>query len=297
MKTSDIKNISESVIDRGESVLNWIRQPKEETRNFLIDIVENHKELTTQEKAALMYNSRKFTKEYANSKFIYEQAKKHFNNQSQQECFEEDWLHYFFDKAEKVSNKSMQFIWSKLLDGEFNKPGSVSRKLMHIISIMDVNSAKSFQTFCLYIFERYGLMRSYDTEAAFIPRGFYIDSFDFMLKVEKWLSVAEYSDYKNLAIELTMNTGELNSLENLGLIQKVPEGSCQLPLVYSLEDSIARIVPLEDNELPLGQYSFTQEGKQLYKILNKFGNKAVLIILENYLLSLNKKFAIKLAKK
>lgn len=297
MEINDIKNISESIANKGESVLDWVRQPKEEARNFLIDMIKKHDEITIQEKAALIYNSRKFTKEYANSKYIYEQARKHFASQSQEENFDEDWLHFFFDKAEKVSSKSMQYIWSKLLAGEFNKPGSVSRKLMHIISIMDANAAKSFQTFCLYVFERYGLVRSYDTEAVLIPSGFYTNSFDFMLSIEKWLSLSGYSDYKELALELTMNTGELNSLENLGLIQRVPDSNIQISLVYTLDDSFAYITPLENSELPLGQYSLTQEGKQLYNILNKAGNKAVLVIIENYLLSLNKKIFIEIYTK
>lgn len=294
MEINDIKNITESIANKGESVLDWVRQPKEEARNFLIDMIKKHDELTTKEKAALIYNSRKFTKEYVNSKNIYEQARKHFDSQSQAENPDEDWLHFFFDKAEKVSSKSMQYIWSKLLAGEFNKPGSVSRKLMHIISIMDANAAKSFQTVSLYVFKRNGLLSAYDTKAMIIPSGFYINSFDFMLNVEKWLSLSGYPNYKDIALELTMNTGELNSLENLGLIQRVPDSNIQIPLIYTLDDSYAYITPYDNSELPLGQYAFTREGKQLYNILNIIGNKAVLLIMENYFLSLDKKFSIEI---
>ncbi len=187
IEISDIKDISDSVVEKAGNILEWLSQPKEEAREYLLNIIKEDSNLTEQEKASLIYNSRKFTREYANSKKIYEQAKKQFNTYGHEDSIDDDWLHFFFDKAGKVSNESMQVIWSKLLAGEFNKPGSISRKLMHIISIMDVHSAKSFQTFSLYIFERYGLLRSYDTKAAFIPEGFYINSFDFLLKVEKWL--------------------------------------------------------------------------------------------------------------
>ncbi len=293
IEISDIKDISNSIVEKSENIFEWLNEPKEESRQYLLKIVEEDSNLTEQEKASLIYNSRKFTREYANSKKIYEQAKKQFNTHGYENNIDDDWLHFFFDKAGKVSNESMQIIWSKLLAGEFNKPGSISRKLMHIISIMDVHSAKSFQTFSLYIFERYGLLRTYDTKAAIIPDGFHINSFDFLLKVEQWLSLAGYSNYKDLALELTMNTGELNSLENLGLVQRIPDSNCGIPLIYSLEDSkVVYIKPLDNDELPLGQYSLTQEGNQLYNILNINGNSAVLVIIENYLLSLNKKFTI-----
>lgn len=288
-----IQDITDDVIEKASNVLEWFNQPKEEARGYLTDLIKKDTAITPQEKVALIYNSRKFTREYANSKRIYEQAKSHFNPHTKVDDIDNDWLHFFFDKAEKVSNEGMQVIWAKLLAGEFNKQGSISRKLIHIISIMDVHSARSFQTFCLYVFERYGLMTAYDTEAVLIPTGFYENSFDFRLKVEEWLKQDRYEDYRDLAGDITMNAGELNSLENLGLVQKVPDGKCGIPLMYTLEnEEINYVVPQNDNEIPLGQYAFTQEGKQLYKILNKAGDKAVLKVIEQYLLSKDIKFTI-----
>lgn len=290
---ADVKNISDDVIEKTENILDWINQPKEEARGFLLDIIKNDKELTLKQKSTLIYHSRKFTREYSNSKEIYEQAKTQFSEHTNEDGMDNDWLHFFFDKAEKVSNKSMQIIWSKMLAGEFNKPGSISRKLMHIISVMDVNSAKSFQTLCLYVFERYGFRTNYNSDALFIPSGFYTNSFEFMLNVEKWLSEDGYSNYKELALKLTMTTGELNSLENLGLIQMVPAMSCGVKLIYSLgNNQAAYFTPQEDDEIPLGTYSLTQEGEQLYKILNINGDKAIVTIMEEYLLSINKKILI-----
>lgn len=288
-----IQGIADDVIEKTGNVLEWFNQPKEEAREYLLDLIKKDAEITPQEKAALIYNSRKFTREYANSKRIYEQAKSHFSPHAQGDEIDGDWLHFFFDKAEKVSNESMQVIWAKLLAGEFNKQGSISRKLIHIISIMDVHSAKSFQTFCLYVFERYGFVTAYDTEAVLIPAGFYENSFDFRIRVEEWLKQAGYEDYRDLAGDITMSAGELNSLENLGLVQKVPDSKCGITLMCSLaNDEVVYITPQDDNEIPLGQYAFTQEGKQLYKILNKSGNKEVLKVIEMYLLSMNIKFVI-----
>lgn len=152
IEKDEIKEILNSAVEKTENVLEWINQPKEAAREYLLDIIKKDAMLTTQEKASLIYNSRKFTREYANSKCIYEQAKCNFDNRNSQRNVDDDWLHFFFDKAGKVSNASMQNIWAKLLAGEFNNPNSISKKLIHIISIMDVREAQAFRTFCLYTF-------------------------------------------------------------------------------------------------------------------------------------------------
>ena len=278
-KKECIVKLSEKAIDTTENVLSWLNKPKEEARLQLVNIISDNTKLTAKEKIALIYHSRKLVKEYANLSTIYEQAKKQIDIDENQTDIDDDWLHFFFDKAEKVSNESMQFLWSKLLAGEFNKPGSVSRKLLHIISIMDIHSARSFQTFSLYVFERYQMFTSsYNTEAVMIPFGFYENSFDFMKKTEKWLKEAGYSDYKDLALNLTMNEGELNSLENLGLVQNIAENKCGIPLIYNLNGEKIMLSPEDNYDFPLGKYSFTQEGMQLYQIINGSGNEVALTI-------------------
>ena len=287
-----IASLSEKAIDKANGFAKWFRTPREEARNYLVELIQEDTKLTEKEKVNLIFHSRKVLHECTNSRTVYEEAKKLFNSDVNEDEVDEDWLHFFFDKAEKVSNKSMQKLWAKMLADEFNKPGSISRKLMHIISIMDSHSARSFQTFCLYVFERYGLFTpNYDTKTVLIPKGFYTDSFDFMRKTEEWLKNANFDNYKDLALNLTMNTGELNSLENLGLIQQVPENICQIPLIYRINDSKqVYLLPQDDSGFPLGAYSFTTEGKQLYDIINIDGNKACLEIVLQYLKLCNVKY-------
>lgn len=77
------------------------------------------------------------------------------------------------------------------------------------------------------------------------------------------------------------------------MVQRVPEHNCGITLIYTSENNkVVYIKPLDDNELPLGQYSLSQEEEQLNNILKKYGNSVVLVIIENYLPSLNKKFTI-----
>lgn len=294
-KIETVTNVSDKVGKNVKGILSWFNLPKEEARSNLVKLIKES-DLPEDEITSLIFNSRKLAREYSNSKKIYEQAKQHFKDHSNKKIPDDDWLHFFFDKAQKVSNSDLQQIWSQLLVGEFNQPGSISRKLMHIISIMDANSAISFQTFSYYVFERHKLMfASYDTEAVLIPAGFYIDSFDFMLKTEKWLNDSGYSNYKELALNLTMNTGELNSLENLGLIQKVADSKCEIPLIYRLDKNKAAFLsPKEGFGFPLGQYALTPEGKQLYQIIGGTGNEAVLKIITEYLHSIDINYTVQM---
>ena len=275
----------EKIIDIPTRVISWLNAPKEEAREHLLTLIKENQNLTPEQQASLIYNSRKLSREYANSKTIYEKGKKQLNNSAKESEIDDDWMHFFFDKAGKVSNESMQLIWARLLAGEFSQPGSISRKLMHILSIMDVSSAHSFRTFCNYVFERKNLFTSsYSTEAVIIPDGFYIECLDFVLKSEDWLRDAGFLNYKDLAIDLTMNTGELNSLENLGLVQKVSNGYCEIPLIYHISESKEfHLVPRYDASFPLGIYSFTAEGRQLYNIIGSTGCEASFEIIKQYL--------------
>lgn len=286
--------LAEKAINKAGSVLEWFRTPSEEARNNLLGLIQKNEKLTPQEQTALIYKSRKLVREYANSKIIYEEAKRHFEEEPKEGCVDEDWLHFFFDKAEKVSSQSMQMLWAKLLAGEFNKPGSISRKLMHIISIMDVASAKSFQTFCYYIFEPKRLFRtSYKDYSVLLPKGFYEDCFDFLIDVEKWLDAAGYENYRDLSIQLTMTNGELNSLENLGLIQQRQETKSGVPLLYNIDEkTYSWLIPNDDGEFPMGKYTFTTEGEQLYAIIKGNGNAACLEIVIQYLIKSGVDFSV-----
>lgn len=288
-----IMNASDKAINHVESIFSWFEKPHEEARNYLVKLIESS-ELTPEESASLIYNSRKLVREYANSRKIYEQAKKCFNLSTGAKAVDEDWLHFFFDKAQKVSNEGLQFIWANLLAGEYNKPGSISRKLMHIISIMDANSAHSFQTLSKYVFKPRMLFEpKYSTETVIIPEGFYTDSFNFRIKSERWLEEAGFNEYRELAGDITMTEGELNDLENLGLIQCVQEAGIKISVFYTLPDNkTVCVTPGDDDELPHGKYALTLEGNQLYSLINPFGNEAALTLTLRNLRELNIRFDV-----
>jgi Protein of unknown function (DUF2806). len=65
----------------------------------------------------------------------------------------EDRIAFFFDKARLVSDEQMQVLWAKLLAGEAEKPGSLSRRTIDIVSKLDAIDASAFSLLCGYAWD------------------------------------------------------------------------------------------------------------------------------------------------
>jgi len=61
---------------------------------------------------------------------------------------EKDWLVDFFDKSRIVSDEEMQSLWSSILAGEANKPGTYSKRTLHLMASLDKGDALLFTKLC-----------------------------------------------------------------------------------------------------------------------------------------------------
>ncbi len=61
---------------------------------------------------------------------------------------ENDWLVNFFDKSRIVSNNEMQELWSRVLAGEANLPGTYSKRTVNFLSDLDKSEADLFTKLC-----------------------------------------------------------------------------------------------------------------------------------------------------
>jgi len=59
-----------------------------------------------------------------------------------------DWITNFFDKSRIVSNNDMQALWSRVLAGEANAPGTFSRKTVNLLGDLDKSDAQLFTMLC-----------------------------------------------------------------------------------------------------------------------------------------------------
>ena len=64
------------------------------------------------------------------------------------EMLDDDWVVNFFDKCRNISNEDMQTLWSGILTGEANHPGSFSRKTVNLVADLEKSDAEQFTNLC-----------------------------------------------------------------------------------------------------------------------------------------------------
>jgi hypothetical protein len=69
---------------------------------------------------------------------------------AQPDAIEDDWVTNFFDKSRIVSDTEMQDLWSRVLAGEANAPGTYSKRTVNFLSDLDKFDAQLFSKLCGY---------------------------------------------------------------------------------------------------------------------------------------------------
>ncbi len=87
----------------------------------------------------------------ANIEAITAQAASQLDESAKTDNLEEDWIAHFFDKCDKVSDAEMQTLWSSLLAGEAQNPGTYSKRTVDFVATMDKKDAELFTNFCQFV--------------------------------------------------------------------------------------------------------------------------------------------------
>ena len=159
------------------------------------------------------------------------------------ESIEDDWIVNFFDKSRIVSDKELQDLWSRVLAGEANAPGTYGKRTVNFLSDLDKSEAEVFTKLC-------GFGWQFEE---FMPL-----IFDFKAGI-----------YNKYGIDF----GALIHLDSIGLLHFEPNSGF---LLIDLSKSIVsryfgrqlRLnLPKEtDNELKIGKVVLTRIGEELAPI-------------------------------
>lgn len=182
-------------------------------------------------------------KKQNNIESIIEKSISQISSDAKPNNIDNDWLANMFEKAKIVSNEQMQILWSKLLAGEANNPGSFSRRTISIVSELEMKDAKLFTDLC---------------------------QFTFMIGVPTIVIFDLENDiYKKNNIEFTrlkhLDTLGLISFENIsGYIRKnLPKkfiiGYYGKPIEMTMKND-------KENTLSIGSVLLTQSGQELVRI-------------------------------
>jgi hypothetical protein len=158
---------------------------------------------------------------------------------------EDDWITNFFDKCRIVSDNEMQTLWSRVLAGEANLPGTYSKRTVNFLSDLDKNDAEMFMHLC-------GFMWAISGEI--IPLVY---------------DECKHPIYKGQGVNFDL----LSHLESIGLIQysslgayiyeDIPE---KLAVLYYGTPVLLKISKESDNKIKVGHVIFTKIGKELAPI-------------------------------
>lgn len=90
-------------------------------------------------------------KKQKNIEDITQKALPNLNDDAKSENIENDWITNFFDKCRLISDPEMQGLWSRVLSGEANSPGSYSKRTVNFLSSLDKSDAELFTKLCKFV--------------------------------------------------------------------------------------------------------------------------------------------------
>lgn len=250
-------NVANKLIDKISGFLSY-KIGKESPENIAVNVfIEEVKKLNCDAltKAMLISKSKTLIREYSNQVNIVKECQLYLKNDARPENIEDDWLHLFMDKARLISNSEVQKLWGKILAGEANKPGSISRQLLNILSYMDKENAENFTNISRFVVEPiYKSGEVGDDRLLLITR--------------------KYSDgyYHQHGVSLE----GLRSLQSYGLIDVMQNRHFVVHYSYHSEKPIIGICYDKDSmdflnekhEIPQGEVIFTKVGQELFNVLS-----------------------------
>lgn len=127
-----------------------IRMAKANATAAIIEADANVRVTEIQRRAAIRLIEEE-TKRQENIENIVRGALPELSDQSRPDSIDEDWITNFFKNCRIVGDKEMQRVFSKILAGEANKPGSFSRKTINLMPDIGKVEAEMFQKFCSFV--------------------------------------------------------------------------------------------------------------------------------------------------
>jgi len=182
-------------------------------------------------------------KKQKNIESITADATTQLNDDAKPEEMDEDWISHFFEKCRNFSDSEMQGLWSRLLAGEANKPGSYSKRTIEIVSTLDKSDAHLFTQLCTFAIsggDVFPLVLDYHAD----------------IYGKKGINFASLNHLDSLGLI------KFNSLQNF-MLRDLPQNITLLyfgiPVSFKLQAELK-------NEFEIGHVMLTKAGQQLTRI-------------------------------
>ena len=125
-----------------------IRKVAEAKANAALTEAKSEIEITDLHKRAAQRWIEEEAQRQQNMENITDKALPQLNENAKPDSVDNDWIVNFFDKCRIVSDDEMQGLWSRVLAGEANAPGTYSKRTVNSLSDLDKTEAALFTKLC-----------------------------------------------------------------------------------------------------------------------------------------------------
>lgn len=109
---------------------------------------ESHIQISDLHRRAMHRFLEEEARKQKNMEEITRQALPQLNEKSKPDNVGDDWIVNFFDKCRLISDSDMQRLWSRVLAGEANAPGTYSKRTVNSLGSLDKAEASLFTQVC-----------------------------------------------------------------------------------------------------------------------------------------------------
>ncbi len=204
---------------------------------------ESAMEITDLHKRAAQRRIEEDARQQKNMEDIITKAAPHLKEEAKPDAMDDDWISNFFDKSRIVSDSEMQSLWSRVLAGEANAPGTYSKRTVNFVAALEKSEAHLFTKLCGFVWKIHD----------FVPL-----VFD--------LQAAVYNRHG-------IDFGPLSHLESIGLVKLAAPNDFRqthlprrFPVYYYGKSLFLEIPPNSENEIMTGKARFTKIGQELAPI-------------------------------
>lgn len=191
------------------------------------------------------------SKKQNNMESIIGQAIPQLDGQAKPEDLDDDWITNFFEKSRNVSDQDMQAVWSRLLAGEANRPGSYSKRTINLLAELDKSDAALFTMLANF--------------TLIIPNG---GIYPYVNDVQNDIYQANGIDFSRLQHLDSLGLIKFSNITGYKTYRANQKGGNYL-VVYQGRPLLVTIPDDKDSELHTGHVMYTQQGEELFRICAK----------------------------
>lgn len=247
-----LKLLESAKLDADVKRIKLLSEAKAEEMVLLDDVK------TTVEQRAIARQRFNEARKQINLESVLSGAFNYVGDSVSEEAVDPDWLQELIRYAEEANSAHMQELWSKVLAGETEQPGSYSLRSMEVLKNISRKEAELFSDFCQFS------SNFKDGDYRFIVSGFY-KPYSIKPATEAKIDLNKYRiDFRTLTV-----------LDNVGLLHRddisYPRKELD-PFVLVVSGKTIEMTPKKEDSRLLG-YNFTQAGSELFKLTNKEPNE------------------------